>query len=163
MGKTKFDNYQTPKEAVGALFDYIDKNWIVWECACGKRNIVNALDKAGYNVNGTDIMQGFDFLKWKPRVFDCIITNPPYSKKNEFLKRCYQLKKPFALLMPLTALESKIRQKMYKKHGMQLLVPDTRYNFETPHGRGTGPWFCTAWYTNGLHLPKDLLFYEVKK
>jgi len=33
---------------------------------------------------------------------DIIITNPPYSLKEEFFKRAYELGKPFAFLMPLT-------------------------------------------------------------
>ena len=44
----------------------------------------------------------------KPVQFDCIITNPPFSLKQEFLQRCYELGKPFALLLPLTTFESSL-------------------------------------------------------
>lgn len=78
--------------------------------------------------------------------------------KEKFLERCYELGKPFALLMPLTALESKKRQTLFRKHGIQLIIPDKRINFETPSGKGSGAWFLTAWFCYGLNLPKDINF-----
>jgi len=89
--------------------------------------------------------------------FDCIVTNPPFSIKGMFIERCYQLGKPFALLMPLTALEGEKRQQFWRK-GLQLIIPNKRYNFEGPSGKGKGSWFATAWFTWGLNLPKDLNF-----
>ncbi|MFO8133200.1 MAG: hypothetical protein R6U10_04620, partial [Thermoplasmatota archaeon] len=54
----------------------------------------------------------FDFLADKPNFnYDCIVTNPPFSRKDEFLEQCYAYGKPFALLMPLTALEGMRRHK----------------------------------------------------
>ncbi|MGC8579683.1 MAG: tRNA (adenine-N(6)-)-methyltransferase, partial [bacterium] len=90
--------------------------------------------------------------------FDCIITNPPYSLKEEFLERAYSFNKPFAFLMPITALEGKTRQDLYKKYGLQLLIPNKRINFETPSGKGSGSWFASAWFTYKFNLPKDIMF-----
>lgn len=61
--------------------------------------------------------------------FDAIITNPPYSLKDRFLERCYSFGKFFALLMPLTALEGKKRNTLYRKYGINLLVFDRRVEF----------------------------------
>jgi len=94
---------------------------------------------------------------------DCIITNPPYSLKEEFLQRCYELGKPFALLMPLTALEGKKRGKLYRKYGINLIIPNKRFNFETPSGKGSGAWFQTAWFCWKIKLPNQLNFVEVQK
>lgn len=91
---------------------------------------------------------------------DCVVTNPPYSKKDAFLKKCYSLKKPFALLMPLSSLEGKTRGFLYRENGLQLIIPNKRINFITPSGKGQGAWFQTAWFTWGLNLPKDLLFVD---
>ena len=63
--------------------------------------------------------------------------------------------------MPLTALESEKRQKLYRKYGIQLIIPNKRFNFETPAGKGGGSWFATAWFTWGLNLPKDLMFVKL--
>lgn len=154
------DDFQTPKEALYPLLPYLDKDWFIWECACGKGNLVNELSGRGYFVNGTDILSGHDFLTWKPQHFDCIVTNPPFSLKQEFLERCYELGKPFALLLPLTTFETFKRQNLFKRFGVQVIFFDKRINFETPTGGG-GSWFATAWFTWGLNLPSDLLFVKL--
>ncbi len=153
------DDYQTPPEALVPLLPYLKRRWTIWECACGEKNLVNELRKRGYKVSASDKEKDFLIAQDSGR-FDCIITNPPYSLKNEFLEKCYELGKPFALLLPLTALEGKKRQAQYKRHGIQLVLFNRRINFETPSGEGNGSWFSTAWFTWGLNLPSDLTFVE---
>ena len=162
MKQGNADDFQTPKEAIYPLLNYLKKDWIIWECATGKRNLENALMELGYIVFGTDILSGHDFLTWKPKEFDCIITNPPYSLKEKFLERCYQLGKPFALLLPLTTFETRKRQSLFKKYGVQVIFFDKRINFETPSGNGSGSWFATAWFTNWLNLENDLTFVRLE-
>jgi len=130
------DDFQTPEIALDYLIPFLNKYWTIWECACGKGNLVNGLIKRGFEVIGTDKINGFNFLIDKPVQWDCIVTNPPFSIKEKFLERCYQLGTPFALLLPLTALESEKRQKLYRRYGIQLIIPNKRINFETPSGRG---------------------------
>jgi len=153
------NDFQTPKEALTPLLPYLKNDWVIWECASGKENLVKALRELDYEVISTDILTGNDFLFYKPEYFDCIITNPPYSIKEDFLKRCYELGKPFALLLPLTTFETKTRQTLFKKYGVQVIFFDKRINFETPSGTGGGAWFSVAWFTWGLGL-KDVLNYE---
>ena len=152
------DDFQTPPSALKPLFPYLKKEWVIWECASGKGNLVQELNKKGFKVVGTD--KEFDFLK-NYKKCDCIITNPPFSLKQEFLQRCYELKKPFALLLPLTTFETDKRQKLFKKYGVEVIFFDKRINFETPSGKGSGSWFASAWFTWGLNLPRVLNF--VKK
>ncbi len=59
----------------------------------GEGNLVAGLREHGYQVEGSDIKTGNDFLVSK-RNCDVIVTNPPDSLKLEFLKRCYKLGKP---------------------------------------------------------------------
>jgi len=161
--KTKYyDDFQTPEFALDILVPYLRKEWIIWECASGKGNLVRGLIKRGFKVIGTDIIHGFDFFKWTPKKFDCIVTNPPYSMKDRFLERAYELGKPFALLLPITALEGERRQRLFRKYGIQLIIPNKRINFETPSGKGSGSWFLSVWFTWGLDLPKELNFVKVK-
>lgn len=160
------DDFQTPEEALDILIPYLNKDWIIWECAVGKCNLLKGFNKRGWVYTiASDILidPKMDFLTYSPSNYDCIVTNPPYSLKEKFLERCYELGKPFALLMPLTALESEKRQKLFRKYGLQIIIPNKRYNFETPDGKGNGSWFATAWFTWRLNLPKDILFVEVKK
>jgi len=57
------DDFQTPEYAIEPLLPYLRKDWIIWECACGKGNLVRALERRGFKVMGTDIRIGHDFLQ----------------------------------------------------------------------------------------------------
>ena len=159
MNKNGSDDFQTPPQALNPLIPYLDPYFAIWECAKGKGYIQDRLMDLGFDTFGTDIKDGKDFLTYTPdREYDCIITNPPFSLKNEFIERCYELGKPFALLLPLAALETQRRQKQWKK-GLQLILINKRINFETPNNKDkSGSWFATAWFTHGLDLPKDIIF-----
>ena len=158
------DEFFTPKYALKPLPPFLKKNWTVWECAWGKGTLATHLKEEGFKVIGESYK---DFLKkdlgLNKKGFDCIITNPPYSKKDEFIKRAFEIGKPFALLMPLTTLEGIKRGALFKKYGLQLIIPNRRINFITPSGKGSGAWFQTAWFTWRLNLPKELNFVELNR
>ena len=156
---TKYDNLYTQQESIKFLCDNINLTNVktVWECASGTNNISNYLNNLGINVIKTDIEQGVDFMRNEYEC-DIIITNPPYSKKNQFLKRAFELGKPFAFLLPLTTLESAVRNDLFRDKDIQVLIPNKRFDF-------TGKkncWFATAWFCWKLNLPKQLNFREVK-
>lgn len=164
--KGKLDNYYTPPEAFDILYKYIPKNIkTIWEPACGTGRLVTAMTEKGYHVLMTDIAFGVDFLDKNvlDNVVDyhMIVTNPPFSKKTQFLKRCYELGVPFALLLPTTALEGKERQELYKNYGIEVILPNKRYNFSTDHSNKAGSWFHTSWFTYGLNIGKQLIFEEI--
>lgn len=153
------NDFQTPPEALLPLLPYIKKDWIIWECAEGKGYLTEALAKAGHKVIGSDILSGADFFNWEPDThYDCIITNPPYSLKQKFLARAYHLGKPFAFLLPLTTLETRARQSLFKSFGLEIILFDRRINFHVPSGKESKAWFATAWFTNGLNIGKQLSF-----
>jgi len=161
MSNVKHDDMQTPPYAITPILPFLNKENTIWECACGKGNLVKAFRDLGYKVIGTDIEH--DFLKNDLHEhWDCIVTNPPYSLKDEWIARCYELGKPFALLMPLTALEGIFRGALYKKYGVQLIIPNRRVNFITPNG-GSSSWFQTAWFCYRLKLPTDLMFVNMER
>jgi len=156
------DEFQTPEYAIEPLLPFLKKGWTIWECAWGKGSLAKHLEKKGFLIKG-DLNE--DFLKSScgGDYFDCIVTNPPYSLKYEFLKKCFELGRPFALLMPLTTLEGLKRGELFRKHGIQIIIPNRRINFETPSGKGSGAWFQTAWFCWKLNLPKDLNFVELER
>ena len=161
MKNNSSDDYQTPPSALDPLLPYLDKNKTIWECAAGKGYLVSKLKQEGFKVVDTDILMGFDFITKEPNFdFDTIITNPPYSKKYEFLKRAYELNKPFAFLMPLTILETEKRQTLFKKYGIEILLLKKRINFITPSGKDSGSWFAVAWFCWRL-LPKQITFSDI--
>ena len=157
-----FDELYTPNEAVEMILPHIPKEVkTIWECTAIKESkIVKVLRDAGYNVITTHIEDGQDFFKYEPENYDMIITNPPYSLKDKFLKRAYDLKKPFMFLLPLTALEGIERGKMFDKNGIQMLIPNKRFNFKPE--KNSGAWFQTSWFCFGCGLSSDLNFVSLK-
>ena len=101
------DEFYTPSIAVEMILPYIPNHMTrIWECTAIKESkIVQVLRDAGYSVIATHIENGFDFLRHEPADYDLIVTNPPYSLKDKFLKRAFELKKPFMFLLPITTLE----------------------------------------------------------
>jgi hypothetical protein len=145
MKREKFDNLYTPIEAVHSLLRHINFNRLnVWECADpGNSKISQGLREVKFNVISTDISTGFDFFKDIPTFdFDMIITNPPFSLKNKWLKKCYEYGKPFALLLPLTTLEGIGRNKLFTRYGISVIVLDKRIDFT---GKGAN-WFNASWF-----------------
>ena len=114
--------------------------------------------RGGYKVISTN-KEDFDFLTDTPDFdFDMIITNPPYSLKDEFIQKCYEYKKPFCLLLPITSLEGKRRGDMFRENGIELIVFDKRVEFLEKKGN----WFNTSWFCWKV-LNKELNFEELKK
>jgi hypothetical protein len=62
----------------------------IWEPACGSGKMVAALRQAGFEVVGTDIIRGVDFLHHATEIgVSAIITNPPYALAREFIERAF--------------------------------------------------------------------------
>lgn len=160
------DRCQTPPYALGPLFPYIDPSWIIWEPACGDGQLIKPLSQHCKAVISTDILDGYDFLDYQPERFDAIITNPPYSNpaKFDFIERCYELGKPFALLIPVEALGAVTAQRQFKRFGVQLLLLDKRINFKMPNtgyanGGAQFPTFWCCWKM----LPEPIIFGEIDR
>jgi 23S rRNA G2445 N2-methylase RlmL len=118
--------------------------------------LADNLAKLGYKVIGEENM---DFLDQKPdENFDFILTNPPYTKKDAFLKRAYELGKPFAFLLPLTTLDSKFRRKLFATNGVEIVLLPNRVKFTTPSGKVGGAWFAVAWFCGNMKIGKQLVF-----
>jgi hypothetical protein len=162
MERPKFDNLFTPVKAMKPLLKYIpkDRSKVFWECCDpGGSNITKVLREEGYDVIESDIVNGFDFFEdYQEQHFDMVITNPPYSLKNKFIDRCYEYGKPFALLLPLTALEGKARGNLFRRYGMSVLVLDSRLDFT---GKGAN-WFATAWFCWNIIDNNKLIFETVE-
>lgn len=148
------DECYTPKNELWPLFEFIDKQKTYYEAASGKSSaIVDGLNEAGYNAIGS---YGKDFFSCTADdIYDGVITNPPYSKKDDFIIHCYELGKPFALLLPVAAFQGQKRGKYFKKYGISSLVLNRRIDFT----ENKAPPFGVAWFMgNGFCEPNHLWF-----
>jgi len=150
FARGKSDDYDTPAYALEPMIKHIPKHVkVIWEPCAGNFAIVNVLRKHGYTVITSDIKTGQDMFSWQPdEQWDMILTNPPYSLKNEVIEWCYEFEKPFLLLMPLVMLETAKRSKLYKIYGLNLFVVPQRIQFlrDKCNARNAS-WFGSHLYT----------------
>lgn len=126
-----WDFYPTPPECTIALLDFLQMHGlisvsdVVWEPACGEGAIVSVLEGRGMQVLATDIQHGVDFLESKEddRYCNWIITNPPFSKAQEFILRCIREDRPFALLLKSQFWHAKSRYSTFVSHPPAFVLP----------------------------------------
>lgn len=93
------DFYASPSSIVEDLLKYhIIPHRDIWECAAGENNLVFPLQKAGYKVITSDIIERKikldyveDFLSTTQLRAPIILTNPPYNKAKEFIIHSIEL------------------------------------------------------------------------
>jgi len=142
LGPKSTDLYQTPRSAVDLLTKYIELPRPIWEPAAGLGAISSILEAIP-----TSLETGQDFLTYVPDFeFASIVTNPPFSIKDQFIEKCFGYGKPFYLLMPLAALEGIKRQKIWKQVNLKVLLPEKRIRFLSFQGGKTSPNMPSAWF-----------------
>lgn len=66
---------------------------------------------------------GNDFFKTQPpNECDLIISNPPFSLQNEIIAKLFELEIPFAMLLPLSTLETQKRADLWEENKKELLI-----------------------------------------
>lgn len=119
------DYYATEPKAAQLLMDVEKFSPMIWECACGEGHLAKEFANAGYQVYATDLInRGYgyqqDFLSTAPPCagFD-IITNPPYSKAQEFVEHALDISadgRKVAMFLKIQFLEGKSRRELFKKY-----------------------------------------------
>ena len=154
------DEYYTPREAVLPIIKYIKRNSVIW-CPFDTENseFVKCFVEAGYKVIYSHIDNNKNFFEYEPdEHYDYIISNPPFSIKDDILKRLDELNKPYAILLPLPSLQGQKRFSYLRNS--QALIFDKRINFYTDiehKNLAKGVSFATI-YLCKKFLPKDLIF-----
>lgn len=126
-GRREKDFYPTPPEVTEALLRFLElpKEFTIWEPACGHGDMIKVMEDHGYKVFGTDIMYGFDFISCDPVKCDFIITNPPFSLAEEFIRRAKSLGVPFAFLLKSQYWHAKRRFRLFQEITPTFVLPLT--------------------------------------
>lgn len=100
-GRRQSDLYPTPPEVTVALLRFLNfpSGVSVWEPAAGDGDMADVISQYAFPVYVTDIRDGTDFLQSCIDGADWIITNPPFSLAEEFIRHAAELNKPFAMLL----------------------------------------------------------------
>lgn len=163
LNKAKSDEWFTPSSAVFPIMKYMDKNAKVW-CPFDTEdsNFVKVLNNNGFSVINTHIENGEDFFDIEIPECDYIISNPPYSLRNEVLTKLFKIGKPFAMLMNTNGLfDSKIRWNLFKNNNFSLIYLKGRTSFMQEYGvmQNTSPPFQSAYICGGIS-DKQIIFEE---
>lgn len=158
--RKKSDFYETPYSISRHLLnrEVFDTNLTVCEPACGDGAIVNILKEKWDENKITSYDIDKNFLN-DSQQYDYIITNPPFSIAQDFIKQAKKLAKiKFAFLLPLSYLHGKKRHDeiyMDKSYGLEKIYVFTRYPMLGDKLREDGKYrtgmMVYAWYifTNG--------------
>jgi hypothetical protein len=70
--------------------------------------------------------------------YDYLITNPPFSIKDQVIEKVLKSGKPSALLLPIDSMGGKRRHELYKEYGYPTVyVPTRRINYISEDGKDT--------------------------
>lgn len=151
FGRNEADFYPTPPECTLALLEHWTPVNIVWEPACGDGAISRVLSDAGYATVSTDLHnRGYgdwtaDFLVDRPpATFGSIVTNPPFSLAEKFIRRAASFGVPFAMLVKSTYWHAATRAKIFEETRPEMVIAMTwRPSFDLR--RGTSPTMDVIW------------------
>lgn len=157
------DEMFTPRYAVYPLLEFLPASKTIW-CPFDTQesNFYKVLKMGGYKVICSHISEDKDFFKYEPPAWDILISNPPYSIKDDVLERAFALGKPFALLLPISSLQGQKRFRIFKNR-IEVLAFDRRIHYvgndkkckkNVPFGSA---YFCRDF------LPSKLELREIKK
>ena len=161
------DEFFTPLYAVEPLLKYVNPAWKVW-CPFDTEEslIVKALKAHGNSVTATHLSTGRDFFTTTPETCDCIISNPPYSKKSEVFAKLFSLSTPFAMLVGVVGLfESKRRFELFKANQFEIMWMSKRVSYFKSYADqrpSLNPPFSSVWLTSNV-LPSQFIFEQINK
>lgn len=162
---SKSDEYYTPKYAVEIILPYIKQYKHIW-CPFDKEHseFVKLLKENGHEVTFGHIETGQDFFDYDkaPEGVECVVSNPPFSKRDAIFRRMYELGLPFALIMNNNGLfDSKSRFELFRNNNFELLIPKGRVKFfdESMTARNN-PNFQSIYVCKGV-LPSKIEFTDM--
>ncbi len=133
----KRDEYFTPSYAVYPIMKRLRPGAVIW-CPFDTADsaYVKVFSRNGFQVIYGHIQTGQDFFQVDVPDCDYIISNPPYSLKNQVLERLYTIEKPFAMLINFQGIfDSQQRFRMFKEHRVEMLWLNPRVAYLTEQGR----------------------------
>jgi hypothetical protein len=156
------DDYMTPKYAWENIEKYIPKDKVIWEAFYGDGMSGKYLKEMGFNVIHKPKLDFFNSNEG-----DIIVSNPPFSKSKEVMKRMKELDKPFILILPSQKINtSYIRDMFYIDSKLQIIIPRKRIHFlKLVNGKPVDKLknqcaFDCFYYCYKMNLPKDIMWLE---
>lgn len=156
----KHDDYMTPKHAWENIKQYIPKDKKIWEAFYGDGESGRYLTELGFDV----IHEPVDFFE--NDLGEVIVSNPPFSKSKEVMKRLAELDKPFILIMPSSKINTSYMRDNFMNKGLQIIIPPKRIHFtKLVDGKPVEGWknacnFDCFYYCYKIGLENDIIWLE---
>jgi hypothetical protein len=155
------DDYMTPRSAWEAIAPFVPTGAVVWEPFYGDGTSGEYLRSLGFNVIHTQE----DFFENDRG--DIVVSNPPFSRCADVLKRLVELGKPFILILPVSKICTNYLRRLFTHSDppIQIIVPRKRIQFVKLVGgvRQEGKSDCNfdcLYYTWKMKLPRDIIWLE---
>ena len=167
------DEFYTPRYAVLPILEHLKPSSKVW-CPFDTEysNFTKVLREHGHSVICTHIVNGTDFFddtNYTEKIVegcDYIISNPPYSLKNEVFERLFRIGKPFAMLVGVVGLfESKKRFDMFKNNQFEVMYFDKRIAYGNSYEENKttlSPPFSSVYLCSKM-LDSNIVFKKIEK
>ena len=158
LSKTKNDSWVTPTSAWIEISPFIPTDKTIWEPFWCDGKSGEDLKSLGFEVIHKP---NEDFFKtdYKESI---IVTNPPFSKIKQILKRLvFEFDRPFILIIPISKLGMKYFQDTFRGKQVQIIIPKRRIHFEgiaTTSTKKSKCYFDCCYLCYRLHLERDLIF-----
>ena len=155
------DEWYTPEEAITPLLQYIKPDSrILCPFDTAESNYVKVFGK-DHEVIHSHIFEGTDFFTLDKPDVDYIISNPPYSKRTEVLRRLYDWDIPFAMMFNCNGIfDSKLRCNFAKNKGAELLFLYPRVAYIDTEGARSAPPYMSCYWCYKI-LPERLMFASI--
>ena len=154
------DFYPTPWAATEAMRRALSLPRAVWEPACGDGALARALERHGHILTCSDIeprMDGaakLDFVNQNVAVKRtgrfAIVTNPPFSLAESFIRRSLSITPQVVLLLKANYWNAASRLPLYAEHPPSRVMPLTFRIDVTGQGN---PTMDVCWYAWGFEGP----------
>ena len=161
------DEFFTPEYAVVPILKYIPASSTIW-CPFDTEDshFVRMFKARGNKVIATHISTGQDFFFSPVPDCDYIVSNPPYSLKNEVFEKLFLIGKPFAMLVGVVGLfESQRRFKMFVENDFEIMYMNKRVAYFKDYSEqkpSLNPPFSSVYLTSGV-LPEKIIFEFINK
>ena len=121
------DEWYTDAET--AALCYAQLGFIPRRVLCPYDTSESEFVKAAHRMGSTPIYGMRDFLTERYEA-DAIVTNPPFSIKDEVIERCYEYGIPSVLVLPIDSLGGVRRHGLFKKYGQpDVYIPARRIQY----------------------------------
>jgi hypothetical protein len=146
------DDYETPNYVWDLILKHIPKNAIIYEPFYLNGRSGDYIKSQGYDC----IHEDTDFFTNNYK-YDCIISNPPFSKRKEIFEKLKEINKPFALIVPLQTLLNVYFKSLFNEN-VQIIIPKNRIGFIKNDVWTRGADFDTIILNYKMDLPQDIIY-----